>query len=92
MESDLLENYKYKDALDSASSFNTKLLVERQSRLPFLDTQTNIAQVRSCNLVDYQTMNFIITPGVNVLSKRGSYISHYIHHVFCLPVRWVIED
>lgn len=45
LESDLLENYKYKDALDSASSFNTKLLVERQSRLPFLDTQTNIAQV-----------------------------------------------
>lgn len=45
LESEIFENYKYKDALDSASSFNTKLLVERQSRLPFLDTQTNIAQV-----------------------------------------------
>ena len=59
LESDLLENYKYKDALDSASSFNTKLLVERQSRLPFLDTQTNIAQVSSCNLVDYKTLKMI---------------------------------
>ena len=59
LESDLLENYKYKDALDSASSFNTKLLVERQSRLPFLDTQTNIAQVSSCNLVGYQTLKMI---------------------------------
>ena len=46
MEADLLEKHLYKDAIDSASSFNTRLLVERQSRLPFLDTQTNIAQVR----------------------------------------------
>ena len=41
----VLERHLYKEALDSASSFNTRLLVERQSRLPFLDTQTNIAQV-----------------------------------------------
>lgn len=45
LESEIFEKYQYKDAIDQASNFNTKLLVERQSRLPFLDTQTNIAQV-----------------------------------------------
>ena len=46
LESGFLERNSYNDSLESASNFNTRLLVERQSRLPFFDTQTNVAQVR----------------------------------------------
>lgn len=47
LESAFLERHTYNDSLESASNFNTRLLVERQSRLPFFDTQTNVAQVNS---------------------------------------------
>ncbi|CAG0914589.1 unnamed protein product [Notodromas monacha] len=39
-----LSDKAYKDMLENASSFNTRLLVERRMRLPFLDAQTGIAQ------------------------------------------------
>jgi len=47
IETGFLERHTYNDSLESASNFNTRLLVERQSRLPFFDTQTNVAQVNS---------------------------------------------
>ncbi|KAM7288417.1 zinc finger protein ubi-d4 B [Ixodes scapularis] len=34
----------YKDAMESSSSANTRLVVERRLRLPFLDAQTGVAQ------------------------------------------------
>lgn len=39
---------QYKDFLKSSASFNHKLVVERKSRLPFLDPQTGVAQSDCC--------------------------------------------
>ncbi|CAG0914591.1 unnamed protein product [Notodromas monacha] len=39
-----LSDNAYKEMLENASSFNTRLLMERRMRLPFLDAQTGIAQ------------------------------------------------
>ena len=37
----------YKEALENAASFNTRLMNERKMRLPFLDSHTGIAQNNS---------------------------------------------
>ncbi|XP_041362515.1 zinc finger protein ubi-d4-like [Gigantopelta aegis] len=37
----------YKEAIEQTASFNTRLSIERKLRLPFLDSQTGIAQIHS---------------------------------------------
>ncbi|KAL1517520.1 hypothetical protein ABEB36_001276 [Hypothenemus hampei] len=39
----------YKEIIDSAMNFNTRLCIERRLRLPFIDTQTGVAQ-NHCSL------------------------------------------
>lgn len=34
----------YKEALDNSVNYNTRLCIERRLRLPFIDTQTGVAQ------------------------------------------------
>ena len=40
-------NKLYSDAMDSIVKFNKQLSLERKSRIPFLDSQTGIAQSNS---------------------------------------------
>ena len=40
-------DHRYKDAVQHASSFNAQLSRERRLRLPFLDSQTGVAQNHS---------------------------------------------
>lgn len=42
--SKFLNDSSYKDIIESSSSFNQKLVQERKFRLPFLDSQTGVAQ------------------------------------------------
>lgn len=42
-----LNDSSYKEALESSASFNTRLSIERRMRLPFLDSQTGVAQNHS---------------------------------------------
>lgn len=40
----ILSDSFYKDAMEHAASYNTRLCLERKMRLPFLDQQTGVAQ------------------------------------------------
>ncbi|XP_076272722.1 double PHD fingers d4 isoform X2 [Rhynchophorus ferrugineus] len=44
-----LNDPSYKEILESSANFNTRLCIERRLRLPFIDTQTGVAQ-RHCSL------------------------------------------
>lgn len=46
--SKFLNNSSYMEYIESSSSFNQKLVQERKSRLPFLDSQTGVAQSDCC--------------------------------------------
>jgi len=39
----LTEQY-YREALENATSYNSRLCTERRQRLPFIDSQTGVAQ------------------------------------------------
>lgn len=49
----LNEQY-YKEAMDNAASYNARLCIERRQRLPFLDSQTGVAQNHSNLWVPYR--------------------------------------
>ncbi|XP_017781243.1 PREDICTED: zinc finger protein ubi-d4 B-like [Nicrophorus vespilloides] len=42
-----LNDSSYKEALESSANYNTRLCIERRMRLPFLDSQTGVAQGHS---------------------------------------------
>ncbi|CAG9860981.1 unnamed protein product [Phyllotreta striolata] len=42
----------YKEALENSSNYNTRLNIERRLRLPFIDTQTGVAQNHSSLFMD----------------------------------------
>ncbi|KAL3284090.1 hypothetical protein HHI36_018258 [Cryptolaemus montrouzieri] len=42
-----LNDSQYKEALESSANYNTRLCIERRLRLPFIDTQTGVAQNHS---------------------------------------------
>ncbi|XP_061724304.1 nucleolar protein dao-5-like [Cydia pomonella] len=44
-----LSDPSYKEIIENSSTFNTRLCAERRMRMPFIDTQTGVAQTH-CNL------------------------------------------
>ncbi|KAK9881515.1 hypothetical protein WA026_016395 [Henosepilachna vigintioctopunctata] len=42
-----MNDNQYKEALESSANYNTRLCIERRLRLPFIDTQTGVAQNHS---------------------------------------------
>lgn len=42
-----MKDATYKEAIESSANFNTRLCIERRMRLPFLDSQTGVAQNHS---------------------------------------------
>ncbi|KPJ19725.1 Zinc finger protein ubi-d4 A [Papilio machaon] len=44
-----LNDPSYKEIIENSSTFNSRLCAERRMRMPFIDTQTGVAQSH-CNL------------------------------------------
>jgi zinc finger protein ubi-d4 len=36
----------YKEIIENSETFNTRLCIERRLRIPFLDSQTRVAQIK----------------------------------------------
>lgn len=50
----ILNEQFYKEMMDNAASYNARLCIERRQRLPFLDSQTGVAQNHSNLWVPYR--------------------------------------
>uniref|UniRef100_A0A4X2LPE5 DPF1-3 N-terminal domain-containing protein n=1 Tax=Vombatus ursinus TaxID=29139 RepID=A0A4X2LPE5_VOMUR len=53
----------YKDAIDECHSYNARLCAERHQRLPFLDSQTGVAQSNSYIWMEKQHRGPGLAPG-----------------------------
>lgn len=53
----------YKEILENSANFNTRLCIERRMRLPFIDTQTGVAQNHSSLFMNKRQRMPGITPG-----------------------------
>ncbi|XP_066138505.1 zinc finger protein ubi-d4 isoform X3 [Euwallacea fornicatus] len=62
-----IENFmseqSYKEILESSANFNTRLCIERRLRLPFIDTQTGVAQNHSSLFMHKRQRMPGLTPG-----------------------------
>lgn len=47
----------YREAVDNVASYNSRLCSERRLRLPFLDSQTGVAQNHSNLFIPYRYRN-----------------------------------
>ncbi|XP_027700759.1 zinc finger protein ubi-d4-like isoform X2 [Vombatus ursinus] len=58
-----LSEQSYKDAIDECHSYNARLCAERHQRLPFLDSQTGVAQSNSYIWMEKQHRGPGLAPG-----------------------------
>ena len=60
----------FQEATEQAASFNTRLKLERKMRLPFLDSQTGVAQSHTQLWHPYRSRQ----PGKGSLTKYQSFL------------------
>ncbi|XP_046751649.1 zinc finger protein ubi-d4 A isoform X1 [Diprion similis] len=81
-----LNDTAYREAIENSSNYNTRLCRERRLRMPFLDSQTGVAQNHSAlfmsareripGLMHGQVYTY---PSKRWRKKRRQYLMHYLH-------------
>ncbi|XP_029161068.1 zinc finger protein DPF3-like [Nylanderia fulva] len=82
----LLNDTAYREAIENSSIYNSRLCRERRLRMPFLDSQTGVAQNHSAlfmssrerlpGLLNGQIYTY---PSKRWRKKRRQYLMHYLH-------------
>ena len=67
----------YQEMLDNAKNYNKRICIERRQRLPFLDSQTGVAQNHSSLVVPYRYRG----PGYVCVYKFSKFVFQYIYFV-----------
>ncbi|XP_029176431.1 zinc finger protein DPF3 isoform X2 [Nylanderia fulva] len=81
-----LNDTAYREAIENSSNYNSRLCRERRLRMPFLDSQTGVAQNHSAlfmssrerlpGLLNGQIYTY---PSKRWRKKRRQYLMHYLH-------------
>ncbi|XP_008213528.1 zinc finger protein DPF3 isoform X5 [Nasonia vitripennis] len=76
----------YREAIENSSTYNSRLCRERRLRMPFLDSQTGVAQNHSAlfmsareRLPGLQHGQIYTYPSKRWRKKRRQYLMHYFH-------------
>jgi len=69
----MLSEQYYREALENVASYNSRLCTERRQRLPFLDSQTGVAQNHTNLWIPYRYR------GPGRLSYSGHFLSISAH-------------
>ncbi|XP_043477919.1 zinc finger protein ubi-d4 A isoform X3 [Leptopilina heterotoma] len=91
-----LNDTAYREAIENSSNYNTRLCRERRLRMPFLDSQTGVAQNHSALFMSARERipgllhgQIYTYPSKRWRKKRRQYLMHYLHPK---RVRGDIED
>ncbi|XP_033210449.1 zinc finger protein DPF3 isoform X2 [Belonocnema kinseyi] len=91
-----LNDTAYREAIENSSNYNTRLCRERRLRMPFLDSQTGVAQNHSALFMNSRERipgllhgQIYTYPSKRWRKKRRQYLMHYMHPK---RVRGDIED
>ncbi|XP_063981761.1 zinc finger protein DPF3 isoform X5 [Diachasmimorpha longicaudata] len=81
-----LNDTAYREAIENSSTYNSRLCRERRLRMPFLDSQTGVAQNHSNlfmssreRLPGLQHGQIYTYPSKRWRKKRRQYLMHYLH-------------
>ncbi|XP_044017037.1 zinc finger protein ubi-d4 A isoform X4 [Aphidius gifuensis] len=81
-----LNDTAYREAIENSSTYNTRLCRERRLRMPFLDSQTGVAQNHSNLFMSSRERlpgllhgQIYTYPSKRWRKKRRQYLMHYLH-------------
>ncbi|KAL0109702.1 hypothetical protein PUN28_014615 [Cardiocondyla obscurior] len=81
-----LNDTAYREAIENSSSYNSQLCRERRLRMPFLDSQTGVAQNHSALFMSSRERlpgllhgQIYTYPSKRWRKKRRQYLMHYLH-------------
>ncbi|XP_051165913.1 zinc finger protein ubi-d4 isoform X4 [Leptopilina boulardi] len=81
-----LNDTAYREAIENSSNYNTRLCRERRLRMPFLDSQTGVAQNHSALFMSARERipgllhgQIYTYPSKRWRKKRRQYLMHYLH-------------